>query len=92
MKHKQASFRQPKIQSKYSLNFDRKIITEDLKLKMPRVTKKYALAIAILSDHYFTSPYFFHINAAQKGHKIIYKNMADIGYQWNPKLQCWQEK
>lgn len=80
-----------KVQSQLSLNFDRKIITEDLGLKMPRVTSKYAQAVAILSDAYFTSTYFIHITTAKKGHNTIYKNVTEFGYTWNKKRQTWQK-
>jgi hypothetical protein len=77
------------LQTKESLAFDRKIITQDLRLKMPRITKKYMKAVSILSNLYFTSPYFIHLIAAEKGHKTIYNRVQKLSFHWCPKKKRW---
>ena len=55
----------------------------DLGLKMPRFTPKYWLGVCVLSEIQLTSPYFFHVTAAQYGRDTIFKDLEQSGYFWN---------
>lgn len=75
---------------KQCLDFDRKVITQDLKLSMPRLTEKYLTTVIQLSELYFTSPYFLHLTAIKKGNKALYQDFQQRGYTWNSKKKKWE--
>lgn len=54
----------------------------DLKLTPPTLTKKYVAAVDQLSKLDQVSPYFFHVLAARRGHKVIYAALRKCGYRW----------
>jgi hypothetical protein len=71
-----------------SIEFDRRCLA-DLDLKMPRQSAKYLEAVFVLANMFETSPYFFHIDAARKGHAVLYRELRDLGYTWDVQKQEW---
>lgn len=80
-KNKQSTTVKISRMERMSLKTDREVL-RDLGLKMPRITPKYWLAVKVLSDLDFTSPYFYHLYAARNGLRAFYKSIIQQGYTW----------